>query len=710
MGYELVMTPEHRLGYSTPMATMSGGKFGTYDQQDKVAIKLGGPANLRIQAQSLYDVHRDHFNARNRPLPTTVSKELALLLGYITGDGTFQHDYIGMVVSNKDEDVAEHLAGICKFLLGYEVRRYSYRGVIELRIFSKQIKEWLQRNGSAKEHVPGFLWTAPMEIVTAYLMGLFEADGSVQPTSTGRVSFSTVHEQLAREVQELLTATGIAARRFKVEHGKGCGFIWIVVIPAAWKRHFQERVGFLSSRKKEILAGIVAISGRGNGHGSIPNMAEKAGHILRTEALPKRVASILHNVHARNTHLSTNTALLLRDEHPGVYSYLGLENFIRQSLLFDTVAVVESSGSHRVYDLTVEGTSTYIAGGFINHNCDYSQCIGKDSWVATQDGWVRIQDHPDAISKGLADTVILTTQRKYQLECTPDHRILTHRGWVEASKLQEGDWVALGGDAGWQPEPLNERQWLMGFWVGDGCYNRADTVAYFSQGSGASKDELRQYLTDTLGESPTESGDSFGVKGQRDFVTATRVFNKKDLRLPLDTITHLPSFLCGLFDADGTVDRNGVSFSTRFIDLAKDLQMALLRFGVMSTIVSSLAGRNFIPEGRIQYQVRISDTVSLENFARRIGFRLTDKADRLSQTLLTKTTRDQGNYLPISAQAIRHTGLPYKKYVFNHIHGRPYTRVKLRDVSSVELDTYKRYHWDRVQSVVQAIAASKCSI
>jgi len=340
------------------------------------------------------------------------------------------------------------------------------------------------------------------------------------------------------------------------------------------------------------------------------------------------------------------------------------------------------------------------AEGYKLVTCDYSQCIARDSWVTTNEGWRRIQDHPDAISKGIAATFLLTTKRRYQLECTPDHRILTHRGWVEASRLQEDDWVALSGSADYEPAPLNELAWLEGFWVGDGCYNRADTVAYFSQGAASSREELREFLTATLCMEPREQGDSFSVKGQREFVSITRAYDKKDLRLPLDKIRHLPSFLCGLFDADGTVDRNGVSFSTKYIGLARDIQIALLRFGIMSTVVSSIAGRNFIPGGRIQFQLRISDIISLENFALHVGFRLSDKAARLQSTLSTKTARDQGNYVPVSSEVLRAMQLPYKKYVFNHIHGRPYTRVKLRDVGSQELDQYRRYHWDRIESVV----------
>jgi DNA polymerase I-like protein with 3'-5' exonuclease and polymerase domains/intein/homing endonuclease len=374
MGYELTVTPEHRIRVLSAEGDYMWREVRNLQAEDKVAIKLRTRANLPDESLTLLDVRNKHFNATNRSMPATVSEELALLMGYITGDGTFQHDYVGMVVSDKDADVAEWLAAICKRLLGYDAKRYSYRGVIELRIFSKQIKEWLQQNSSAKNHVPGFLWTAPTEIVTAYLRGLFEADGSVQPGAMGRVSFSTIHEQLAREVQQLLATVGVAARRHKTEHGKGCGFIWIVTIPAAWKRRFQETVGFISTRKKQTLAGIVAIASHGNGHGGIPNMARKAGRLLAQKSVPREVTGVLRNVSQQGTRISIGTATLLRDSYPDVYNSLGIASFVSHSLLFDSIVSIESSGRVQVYDLTVKDTSTFIAGGFVNHNCDYSQC------------------------------------------------------------------------------------------------------------------------------------------------------------------------------------------------------------------------------------------------------------------------------------------------------------------------------------------------
>jgi DNA polymerase I-like protein with 3'-5' exonuclease and polymerase domains len=336
--------------------------------------------------------------------------------------------------------------------------------------------------------------------------------------------------------------------------------------------------------------------------------------------------------------------------------------------------------------------------------CDYSQCIAEDSWVSARTGWVRIQDHPDRVSKGVSDTVIVTTSRKYRLECTPDHRILTHRGWVEAGALGPEDWVALSNNS-YQvhPVPLDHLWWLVGFWVGDGSSSSASTIAYFSKGEEPYSSELRDFITSTLGIEPKTWGDCFGVKGQRAFVSLVKsLFDKKNLRLPLDKISSLPSFISGLFDADGSVDKNGVSFATKFIGLAQDVQQSLLRYGVMSTITPSRGGYNFLPEGGLSYRVRISDTPSLSNFARYVNFRFSRKASILQHTLLTKSTRDQGNYLPVPVEQVRQLGLPYRQYVFNHLHGRPYTRAKLNNASVMDsaIEGWSRYHWDRVATVL----------
>lgn len=82
---------------------------------------------------------------------------------------------------------------------------------------------------------------------------------------------------------------------------------------------------------------------------------------------------MLRDSYTHNNHRSTATATLLRERDAQVFDDPVGETPVRPSLLFDRIATVEKSGPRRVYDLTVAATSTYIARGFVNHNCDYSQ-------------------------------------------------------------------------------------------------------------------------------------------------------------------------------------------------------------------------------------------------------------------------------------------------------------------------------------------------
>jgi DNA polymerase I-like protein with 3'-5' exonuclease and polymerase domains len=339
------------------------------------------------------------------------------------------------------------------------------------------------------------------------------------------------------------------------------------------------------------------------------------------------------------------------------------------------------------------------APGYKLVTCDYSQCIAEDTWVATPGGWTRIQSHPDAVSKGVSPTVILRTERHYGVECTPDHRILTASGWKQTSELQPGEWIALQGQGVTEPEPFDKAAWLMGFWVGDGSSHSSPGSIYFAKGVESSAEELAGYIEDALGEKPRETRYSLYVTNQRGTAEHYRsLFNKRDLRLPLDRIDNLASFLSGLFDADGTAGKFGVSLSTRFEGLAGDVQLALLRYGIVSTIVSGKAGYNMVPGGKMRYEVRISDSVSLANFDRFIGFRLSAKRFVL-QGLALRDKRDEGNILPVPVALMRSMGVDRVQYAKNHEQGRPYTRRKLSTLEIEPLEQYTRYHWDRVASV-----------
>ena len=336
-----------------------------------MAIKLDTPFCEDAPPVLLEYAEVGHFNAINRSLPESVTPELARLFGYITGDGTLRDDYAGWVVNDQDEDLAEYLAQSADKLFAMQGQTYRYRGVIEHRLHSKQLLKWLRNAGVAKSKVPEFLWSSNTKLAAAYLQGLFEADGSVQNADTGRISFSTIHEQLAFEVQQLLGALGIASARRKIEHGKGVGYIWIVTIPSNWKEKFRDEVGFISRRKRSTLDALVKCYKVNQHTGGMPNMQRKARALVGVES--REVNVLLANTRFRGSVVSEELARQIRDISTSAYVDLELYRVLEHSVIFDKVKSVVPGERKVVYDLTVEGTSTYVSQGFVSHNCDYSQ-------------------------------------------------------------------------------------------------------------------------------------------------------------------------------------------------------------------------------------------------------------------------------------------------------------------------------------------------
>jgi len=328
--------------------------------------------------------------------------------------------------------------------------------------------------------------------------------------------------------------------------------------------------------------------------------------------------------------------------------------------------------------------------------CDYSQCIAEDTWVDD----CRIQDHPDSIYKGKAETFIVTTKRGYHVEPTSDHQILTSTGWKETNQLQIGDWVALKGKNVVDSE-FDPYWWVIGFWVGDGSFHNSAGTLQFSKKLDEDVNTISLLIAKGINEIPRDYGGySLNVTNQKKLVSWLRKnFNKNDLRLPFDQLDNLSSVLSGLFDADASVDINGIEFTSRFESLVNDVQQCLLRFGVMSTKIKTLTGYNYVKDGAMQYKLHICDSVSLNNFNKLIGFQLSRKAETL-KLVLSKSRRDQSNFVPIPVEEIRGKGADYRKYVLNYLHGRPYTRSKLKELKGYDLSKYTEYHWDQVQEVV----------
>lgn len=120
-------------------------------------------------------------------------------------------------------------------------------------------------------------------------------------------------------------------------------------------------------------------------------------------------------------------------------------------------------------------------------------CIAYDSLVKTNNGLEKIQDiEPNtyvqtedgsyhivlaSMYKKCKQTISVRTSFGMEIKCTPDHRVLTQRGWVEAGKLNpKQDFIKCY----WMTDdelPFGDmKDWCLGLYLANGSYSQTPSI------------------------------------------------------------------------------------------------------------------------------------------------------------------------------------------------------------------------------------------
>lgn len=255
-----------------------------------------------------------------------------------------------------------------------------------------------------------------------------------------------------------------------------------------------------------------------------------------------------------------------------------------------------------------------------------------------------------AFRSGVKPVVRVTTKHGMSIEVTPDHKMMTTRGWVKAGDLRIGeDRVLVQSGAGefsseskLPVDVCNEHRgrngrtyrtrlpqtWsrelgiVLGWLVGDGWLRESDKNGRVGFTFAASDSEvmsvIHNVMTDWYGVDVKPVLRSNGVyhlsyhsKWLVSFfeklgVKAVKAGQKRVpysvFTAPKDAVT---GFLQALFTADGTVanHNNGTTYvrlTSKSVDLLRDVQKLLLNFGIRSTIYD----RSREPRDSFQYRSR----------------------------------------------------------------------------------------------------------
>ena len=243
--------------------------------------------------------------------PTTLTPDLAELLGMWIGDGSKHEDGIRFHL-NREESL-EHADRLCRHLFDEGLDWCFEDGCYDAVLHSHEVKRfWLANFGDAKPDapnasVPEQVLRADHETIGAFLRGLFSTDGGLQKDRYPRLWSAS--EDLIDGVQQLLLGIGIPAARWELD-SEDRDYYNLGPTGELGLTEFATLVGFVDSRGNELAASIEDATFRGTTFGEI------------------------------------------RDD----------------STWEVPVERVEDAGTATVYDVTVEGDHEYLAGSVVSHN------------------------------------------------------------------------------------------------------------------------------------------------------------------------------------------------------------------------------------------------------------------------------------------------------------------------------------------------------
>ncbi len=332
-----------------------------------------------VAAGSLQPGDQIHILNRAGAFGVEGSRELGLVLGWLVGDGTVNQirAVLSFFGSEKSELAPTFAAAVTTLVdkdarykqrreRSYPVTPLEIAGRDEVRMQSDRLRRLAEEHGLDlnKLQVPDVVFQGSQETQQAFLQALFTADGTVNDGGVkgGSVRLTSISNELLQDVQRLLLNFGIASHIYRQRRSAGwrelpdgqggmarywCQAYHELAISKDNLQRFAQDIGFLSQAKQTALLDYLARMTRG----------------------PYR------------------------------------ETFVAR------VRAVEPDGQEMVYDLTQPETNSFIANGFVVHNCG-EQWLGPNENCCL--GSINLAQHlgPDGTVdwQKLAETTAMSTR------------------------------------------------------------------------------------------------------------------------------------------------------------------------------------------------------------------------------------------------------------------------------------------------------------
>lgn len=327
-------------------------------------------------------------------IPERMTPGLARWLGYLIAEGDVQ-DNGTIRFTNVEEELRTDYIQLTRQLFGITPR--EYRSVIQMN--SVALLDFMKylgfKTGAYNKDIPWSVLQSSRESMLEFLTGYFAGDGTIR--LQGGISWTTASETLAQQLQVVLLNLGVVARRVitrtRAAHDQEKKEYWTIAATGADADLLASQMRLFPQRKLLTYEKVSASMQRVGRVDCIPNTvgywqtisdelqstvvvratAEGGSGYRQREGAHQILGEDYIKLHALRTGTNTCTremAVKVLGKLEGwVEAPPGLNTLLNASLFYDQVVSIEDDEAE-CWDLNVPGSNTFIANGFVNHNCD----------------------------------------------------------------------------------------------------------------------------------------------------------------------------------------------------------------------------------------------------------------------------------------------------------------------------------------------------
>ncbi|MHA2233638.1 MAG: LAGLIDADG family homing endonuclease, partial [Candidatus Hodarchaeales archaeon] len=271
-GYSIKITPNHKM-----YIKRNNQKMVIPAEMVKKTDKIASVRKLSLNNTFSYNLSDFVQDNDLNSFDCKFNSEIAYFIGLMLGDGYSGGEIIGEslvykgspLLVNSDEEAILHAEIVANNLNLGCARGYSSLGTPQIRLSKiKWFREFLVRCGvdvKEKKHIAKKLMGMDLEITSALLRGLFDADGFV--VRERGVGLSSISEQLIKQIKRLFFRFGIVSRvrKRKGRPIRSYGKIYetkplyeLFIAQTQCIIDFYRFIGFNIQRKQKALANLVS--------------------------------------------------------------------------------------------------------------------------------------------------------------------------------------------------------------------------------------------------------------------------------------------------------------------------------------------------------------------------------------------------------------------------------------------------------------------